>query len=58
MESIGVSPSGCGLAYVPEGLVQQHIDRGRLKRLLADLCRPYSAYHFIPAGDSERLRFH
>jgi len=23
--------AGCGLAYVPEGLVKQHIEKGRLK---------------------------
>jgi DNA-binding transcriptional LysR family regulator len=24
--------AGCGLAYVPEGLVEQHLEKGRLKR--------------------------
>jgi len=37
--------AGCGLAYVPEGLVQAHIVKGRLRRLLADWCPPYSGYH-------------
>ena len=37
--------AGCGLAYVPEGLVEQHIEKGRLKRVLADWCPPYSGYH-------------
>ncbi|PWT84364.1 MAG: LysR family transcriptional regulator [Proteobacteria bacterium] len=37
--------AGCGLAYVPEGLVQVHIAKGRLKRVLADWCPPYSGYH-------------
>jgi DNA-binding transcriptional LysR family regulator len=42
--------SGCGLAYVPEGMVQTHIDKGRLKRVLADWCQPYSGYHlFYPS---------
>jgi len=39
--------SGCGLAYIPEGMVQTHIDKGRLKRVLADWCQPYSGYHFF-----------
>jgi DNA-binding transcriptional LysR family regulator len=36
---------GLGLAYVPEGLVESHIAKGRLKRVLADWCPPYSGYH-------------
>ena len=42
--------AGFGLAYVPEGMVQTHIDKGRLKRVLADWCQPYSGYHlFYPS---------
>jgi DNA-binding transcriptional LysR family regulator len=37
--------AGLGLAYVPEGFVQPHIDKGRLKRVLADWCPPYPGYH-------------
>jgi len=37
--------AGLGLAYLPEGLVQPHIDKGRLKRVLADWCPPYPGYH-------------
>jgi DNA-binding transcriptional LysR family regulator len=37
--------AGCGLAYVPETLVQPHLAAGRLKRVLADWCLPYSGYH-------------
>lgn len=36
---------GFGLAYVPEDLVQPHVAKGRLKRVLADWCPPYSGYH-------------
>jgi DNA-binding transcriptional LysR family regulator len=36
---------GLGLAYLPEGLVQPHISRGRLKRVLEDWCPPYPGYH-------------
>ena len=37
--------AGLGLAYLPEGLVQQHINKGRLKRVLEDWCPPYPGYH-------------
>jgi DNA-binding transcriptional LysR family regulator len=36
---------GLGLTCVPEGLVLGHIVKGRLKRVLADWCPPYSGYH-------------
>jgi DNA-binding transcriptional LysR family regulator len=36
---------GEGLAYVPEGLVEPHIARKKLKRVLADWCEPFSGYH-------------
>ena len=42
--------AGLGLAYVPEGLVHPHIAKGRLIRVLADWCPPYSGYHlFYPS---------
>ena len=37
--------AGLGLSYLPEGLVQPHISKGRLKRMLADWCPPYPGYH-------------
>ncbi len=37
--------AGFGLAYVPEGMVDEHVKRGRLKRVLADWCPPYAGYH-------------
>src|SRR4051794_21787286 len=37
--------SGIGLAYVPEDQVQSHIANGRLLRVLADWCPPFSGYH-------------
>jgi DNA-binding transcriptional LysR family regulator len=37
--------AGFGLAYVPEGLVQPHLAKGRLIRVLEDWCPPYSGYH-------------
>jgi DNA-binding transcriptional LysR family regulator len=42
--------AGLGLAYVPEGMVQPHMARGRLTRVLADWCPPYPGYHlFYPS---------
>jgi DNA-binding transcriptional LysR family regulator len=50
--------AGCGLAYVPEGLVQQHIEKGRLMRALADWCPPYSGYHlFYPSRRQSSAAF-
>jgi DNA-binding transcriptional LysR family regulator len=41
---------GSGLAYLPESMVQQHLAKGRLKRVLEDWCLPYSGYHlFYPS---------
>src|SRR5882672_946359 len=37
--------AGLGLAYVPEGMVQSYLARGRLRRVLEDWCLPYPGYH-------------
>jgi DNA-binding transcriptional LysR family regulator len=37
--------AGFGLAYLPEDSVQAHLADGRLIRVLADWCPPYSGYH-------------
>jgi DNA-binding transcriptional LysR family regulator len=37
--------AGLGLAYVPEGMVQPYLARGRLKRVLEGWCPPYPGYH-------------
>jgi DNA-binding transcriptional LysR family regulator len=37
--------AGCGLAYMPEDQVRAYIAQGRLVRVLADWCPPYSGYH-------------
>jgi DNA-binding transcriptional LysR family regulator len=39
--------AGCGLAYVPETLVQPHLAAGRLRRALEGWCLPYSGYHLF-----------
>jgi DNA-binding transcriptional LysR family regulator len=44
-EMLNAALSGFGLAYVPEDLVQPHLAKGRLKRVLEDWCQSYSGYH-------------
>jgi DNA-binding transcriptional LysR family regulator len=44
-QMLSAALAGLGLAYVPEGLAQPHLAKGRLKRVLADWCLPYSGYH-------------
>jgi DNA-binding transcriptional LysR family regulator len=44
-QMLNAALAGFGLAYVPEDVAQPYIDKGRLKRVLADWCPPYSGYH-------------
>jgi DNA-binding transcriptional LysR family regulator len=37
--------AGFGVAYLPEDQAQQHIATGRLLRVLAHWCPPFSGYH-------------
>ncbi len=37
--------AGFGLAYLPEDTVRAHLAGGRLARVLADWCPPFSGYH-------------
>jgi DNA-binding transcriptional LysR family regulator len=37
--------AGFGLAFVPEDLVEPHVAKGRLKRVLEDWCTPFPGYH-------------
>src|SRR4051794_28658372 len=48
--TINAALAGLGLAYVPESMVEPHLAKGRLKRVLEDWCAPYSGYHlFYPS---------
>src|SRR5262249_22285849 len=50
--------AGWGLAYVPEGMVQSHVSRSRLTRVLAEWCPPYSGYHlFYPSRRQSSAAF-
>jgi DNA-binding transcriptional LysR family regulator len=44
-QMLNAALAGLGLAYVPEGLVQPYLAKGRLKRVLEDWCLPYAGYH-------------
>lgn len=49
---------GYGLAYVPEGMAQPSVEKGRLVRVLADWCPPYSGYHlFYPSRRQSSAAF-
>jgi DNA-binding transcriptional LysR family regulator len=50
-QMVNAALAGFGLAYVPEDLAQPHLAKGRLKRVLADWCPPFSGYHlYYPSG--------
>ncbi|MGO8858451.1 MAG: LysR substrate-binding domain-containing protein [Steroidobacteraceae bacterium] len=42
---VNAALAGLGLAYLPEDQVEAHIAAGRLVRVLADWCPPFSGYH-------------
>ena len=43
--TLNAALAGFGLAYLAEDLVQTHVARGRLIRVLNDWCQPFSGYH-------------
>ena len=44
-QMVNAALAGFGLACVPEGMVEPHLDNGRLRRVLADWCPLSSGYH-------------
>jgi DNA-binding transcriptional LysR family regulator len=42
---VNAALAGSGLAYLAEDEVQEHVAEGRLVRVLADWCPPFSGYH-------------
>jgi len=44
-QMLNTAIAGLGLAYVPLDLAEPHLAEGRLRRVLADWCQPYSGYH-------------
>ena len=58
VQLLNAALAGLGLAYAPEGMVQAHIAKGRLKRVLAEWCAPYSGYHlFYPSRRQSAAAF-
>ena len=57
-QRLNAALAGCGLADVPEGMVEIHVAKGRLRRVLADWCPPYSGYHlFYPSRRQSSAAF-
>ncbi len=50
VQMLNAALAGAGLAYVPESMVQRHLAKGRLKRVLNEWCLPYSGYHLFYAS--------
>jgi DNA-binding transcriptional LysR family regulator len=44
-QMVNATLAGFGVACVPEGLVEHHLEKGRLRRVLEDWCPPSSGYH-------------
>ena len=57
-QMLNAALAGYGLAYIPEGMVEPHLAKGRLKRVLGDWCPPYSGYHlFYPSRRQSSAAF-
>jgi len=57
-QMLNAALGGAGLAYVPEGMAEPHIAKGRLKRVLEDWCLPFSGYHlFYPSRRQSSAAF-
>jgi DNA-binding transcriptional LysR family regulator len=49
-QQVHAALAGLGLVYAPEGMIQPHVARGKLRRVLEDWCQPYPGYHlFYPS---------
>jgi DNA-binding transcriptional LysR family regulator len=57
-QMLNAAVAGFGLAYVPEDVAQPYLAKGRVKRVLADWCPPYSGYHlYYPSRRQARPAF-
>ena len=57
-QMLAAALDGFGLAYVPEDLARPLIAKGRLKRVLADWCPPYTGYHlYYPSRRQSSVAF-
>jgi DNA-binding transcriptional LysR family regulator len=46
--------NGLGLAYLPEDLVEPHVSKGALVKILSDWCAPFSGYHLYYPSRHQR----
>ena len=44
-QRVDAALAGLGLSYMPEDVVQSHVERGALVRVLEDWCAPFPGYH-------------
>ena len=44
-QMLNAALAGFGFAYVPEDIARPHLAKGRLRRVLAEWCPPFSGYH-------------
>ena len=57
-QQIHAAVAGLGLVYAPEGMVQPHVAKGKLRRVLGDWCQPYPGYHlFYPSRRQSSAAF-
>jgi DNA-binding transcriptional LysR family regulator len=57
-QMLNAALAGAGLAYLPEGMTESHVAKGRLIRVLEDWCLPFSGYHlFYPSRRQSSAAF-
>jgi DNA-binding transcriptional LysR family regulator len=57
-QMLNAALAGAGLAYLPEGMAESHVSKGRLIRVLEDWCLPFSGYHlFYPSRRQSSAAF-
>ncbi|MBB3141800.1 LysR family transcriptional regulator [Halomonas organivorans] len=55
---LDASLAGVGLAQLPDGLVQAHLDRGELREVLAEWSEPFEGYHlYYPSRRQQTAAF-
>ena len=52
--TLTASLAGLGLAYLPEDAVNTYLAEGRLVRVLAEWCAPFSGYHLYYPSRRQR----
>ncbi|MBW6421502.1 LysR family transcriptional regulator [Rhizobium sp. XQZ8] len=56
--SLTAALAGLGLAYLPEDAVREHLQSGKLVRVLDDWCEPFSGYHlYYPSRRHQSAAF-